>query len=66
VLQNQKLHCQLTYDPALTNGGTPVDGTFLPPLLEGATLSINITLNLIPNYSGALNPGRDLAVTIRL
>jgi hypothetical protein len=66
LLQNNTEYCQLTYDPTLTTPSAIVSGMNLPPLLESALLTVNITLALVPNYSGALNPGRDLTVTIRM
>jgi len=65
LLQNGVEYCQLTYDPSQTTPTAVLDGTNLPPLLEGALLTINITVTLIPNYDQALNPGNDLTVTIR-
>jgi hypothetical protein len=65
VLQNGTEYCQLTYDATQATPSAIVDGIDLPPVLEGALLSINLTLLLIPNYNQALNPGRDLTVTIR-
>jgi hypothetical protein len=65
LLQNGDEYCQLTYDPSQTTPSAVVDGTNLPPLLEKALLTINITVTLIPNYDQALNPGNDLTVTIR-
>jgi hypothetical protein len=39
----------------------------LPPLKKEATLTMNVTLNvLVPPPTGLLSPGRDLTVTIRL
>jgi hypothetical protein len=66
LLQNGYGYCQLIYDPGSTPPSTVVDGTNLPPLIEGALLTININVTLIPNYTQALNPGNDLTVTIRL
>ncbi len=43
-----------------------VDGVTLAPLSESASLSLNVTLNVLPNYTGSLSPGRDLTLTIRL
>jgi hypothetical protein len=43
-----------------------VDGFNLPPLQVGATLTMNVTLVPISGYQGtALNPGKDLTLTIR-
>jgi hypothetical protein len=66
LLQNGNEYCQLVYDPSQTTPTTIIDGTNLPPLTEGALLTINLTLTLLANYTQALNPGRDLTLTIRL
>jgi hypothetical protein len=66
VLQNNTEYCRLSYDATQTPPTAVVDGTNLPPLLEDALLTINITVSLITNYGLALNPGRDLTVTIRM
>lgn len=65
VLQNNVAYCNLTIntDTAIS---TVIDGTSLPALIEGSTISMNITLDVVPNYSGSISPGRDLTVTIRL
>ena len=65
LLQNGSQYSRLTYDPTQPTPSAIVDGIDLPPVIEGALLSINLTLSLIPNYNEALNPGRDLTVTIR-
>jgi len=65
LLQNGDEYCRLSYDPSQTIPSPVIDGTNLPPLLEKALLTINITVTLIPNYDQALNPGNDLTVTIR-
>jgi hypothetical protein len=65
LLQNGSEYCRLIYDPSQAEPSQIVDGLNLPPVIEGALLSINLTLNLIANYQGALNPGRDLTVTMR-
>lgn len=66
VLQNNVEYCQLTYDPSATLPSAIVEGINLPPLMEGALLTTNIVLSPIANSSAALNPGRDLTVTIRM
>jgi hypothetical protein len=65
LLQNGTEYCQLVYDPSQTTPTAVIDGTNLPPVLEYAVLSLNITVTLIPNYDLALNPGNDLTVTVR-
>lgn len=77
ILQNGSLYCNLTIGsgnpqsgPADANGIYSIpaitSGVNLAPLLQDATLTINITLELVSGFTGALNPGRDLTVTIRL
>ena len=66
LLQNELEYCQLTFDPSESNPSAIVDGLILPPFVEGALLTINLTLELIANYTQTLNPGRDLTVTIRM
>lgn len=67
ILQNGSIYC-----PALTiySGNTSsvlIDGVVLSPLLENATISLNITLNVdTTNLQGSIVPGKDLTVTIRL
>jgi hypothetical protein len=65
LLQNGSEYCQLIYDPTQSIPSAIVDTVAFPPVAEGALLTINLTLTLIPNYTQALNPGRDLTVTIR-
>lgn len=43
-----------------------VDGSTLPFLAEGTSLSISVSLTPTPNFQAVSNPGRDLTVTIRL
>ncbi len=64
VLQNGVVYGSVAISSANTISNV-LDGVSLPPLTEGATLSLNITLNAIANFQGSLNPGRDLTVTIR-
>jgi hypothetical protein len=65
VLQNGTGYCSLTIQPNATTSNI-FDGVSLPPLLNQGMLMINVTLQLPSGYSGALSPGRDLTVTIRL
>jgi Putative phage tail protein len=65
VLQNGTGYCSLTIQPNATTSNV-FDGVSLAPLLSQGMLTINITLQLPSGYSGALSPGRDLTVTIRL
>ena len=66
LLQNSAEYCQLIFDPRLSSASGVIGGINLPPLLDRALLSINISLTLIPNYTQTLNPGRDLTLTIRM
>ena len=66
VLQNGEQYCSLTIASGGTTSDPIVDGVDLPPLLEGATVTMNISLQVIPNFPGSISPGRDLTVTIRL
>lgn len=65
VLQDGNKYCSLTIPSGSTNS-TLIDGVTLPPLIDGSSISINTTLNLVPNPPVSVIPGKDLAVTIRL
>ena len=65
VMQNGTEYCQLIYDPSQSTPTTVIDGMTLPPLLEKALLTLNISVTMLANYDQALNPGNDLTVTIR-
>ncbi len=65
VLQNGTEYCNMTI-PSGTIASEPVDGSDLPPLQEGATITMNVTLEVIQGFQGSISPGRDLTVTIRL
>ena len=65
VKQNGVAYCNLTISSGDTISSSIVDGVALPPLQEGAMLTLDVSLNAIPGYTGSINPGRDLAVTIR-
>ena len=64
VLQNGVLYCSLTIPTGATTSNV-VDGITLAPLTEGATLTLNVTLNVLQGFQGSTNPGRDLTVTVR-
>ncbi|MBV8573062.1 MAG: phage tail protein [Acidobacteriaceae bacterium] len=64
ILQNGVEYCQLQIPSGATTSNI-IDGASLPALAEAATVSINITLNVVPN-APSMNPGRDLTITIRL
>lgn len=65
VLQNGAEYCQLQIAAGATASNI-VDGATLLALAEGASLTINVTLNVISSDTSSLSPGRDLTVTIRL
>jgi hypothetical protein len=49
-----------------TSSSSILKGANLPPLVEGALLTLNIALNGVPSTSvNGVSPGRDLTVTIR-
>jgi len=57
----------LTISSGTTTSTALVKGANLSPLVEGAVLTIDVTLNNVSGASSAvLSPGRDLTVTIRL
>ncbi|MBV8553384.1 MAG: phage tail protein [Acidobacteriaceae bacterium] len=66
VLQNGSLYCSLAIPSNSTTSNPLVDGVTLPPLQEGASLTVNVTLSVELNGQTSLSPGRDLTVTIRL
>lgn len=66
VVQNGTIYCSLEIDSGNNNANAIVDGTWLPPLQEGASVTINVTLTPVSGFSGSLLPGRDLTVTVRL
>ena len=65
LLQNNLEYSQVILNPADAPGHDVVDGSSLPPLQEGALLSMNVALVPISGYNGTLNPGKDLTLTIR-
>ncbi len=66
VLQNGLEYCSLLIPDGSTNSNI-VPGVSLPSaLLDEATLTINVTLQVLGTSSGSMSPGRDLTVTIRL
>ncbi len=73
VLQNGSEYCNLQISPTMTTSyglsspqTGPLSGANLPALMEGATLSINISLQVDQSFTGQPSPGRDLTLTIRL
>ncbi|MGA8026575.1 MAG: phage tail protein [Bryobacteraceae bacterium] len=66
VLQNGAEYCNLSIASGATTSNPIIDGVSLPPLQEGATVTMNITLQVVPAFVGSISPGRELTVTIRL
>jgi hypothetical protein len=62
LLQSGQPYCRLTI-PSGSTMSNIIDGFGLPPLREGAELSLNI---LSVGYGDGVTPGADLTVTIRL
>ena len=71
VLQNGTQYCQLVIEAGQTlsnpsSGSSEVfDGVGLPPLVEGSSLTTNVTSILVSDAPANPFPGRDLTVTIR-
>jgi hypothetical protein len=65
LLQNIAPYCTLTIPSGQTLSNV-IDGMSLPPLQEGNSLLLKLTLDVIPNFTGSISPGSDLTVTIRL
>lgn len=65
ILQNGTQYCNVSI-PSGQTGSSILDGTSLPPLQSAASLTVNVTLQVVQGYTGQLSPGRDLTVTIRL
>ncbi len=65
VLQNGTVYCHLSIpnNPQTPTYSNVVNGFGLPPLSEGALITLNI--DSVPQASGS-TPGSDLTVTIRL
>ena len=77
ILQDGTQYCSVVIAPGSTSsGGPPVNGVYpapapfdgvnLPPLKEGAKVTMNVTLQVDGTSTGQLSPGRDLTATIRL
>ena len=66
LLQTGVEYCRVTLNPSDLPANDILDGFNLAPLVEGAVLTINVTLVPIIGFTGVSNPGRDLTVTIRL
>ncbi len=64
ILQSGSEFCSLTISSGNTTSDI-VDGSNLPFLSADATLTMNVTLELV-DPTAALTPGQDLTVTIRL
>ncbi len=66
LLQNGSPLCSLEIDAGSVVSNAIVDGSTLPALAESGVLTMNVWLTPITDFTGSLNPGRDLTVTIRL
>lgn len=65
VLQNGTEYCNVSIPTGQTTSSV-LDGAALAALAGNASLTVNVTLQVIAGFSGSISPGRDLAVTIRL
>jgi hypothetical protein len=65
LFQNGILYCSLNI-PTASNTSGVLDGVQLPPFLAGASITMSLTLTVVPGFTGSISPGRDLTVTIRL
>ncbi len=65
LLQNGNPYCTLLIDSGDKTSTAIVDGLSLPPLAEGAVLSMNVSLGAAQGFTGSPSPGQDLTVTIR-
>jgi hypothetical protein len=65
ILQNGAEYCNISIASGATSS-TILDGVGLPALQSGASLTINVTLQVIQGFTGQVSPGRDLTVTVRL
>ncbi|HEX4163877.1 MAG TPA: phage tail protein [Bryobacteraceae bacterium] len=65
LLQNASPYCSLAIAAGATTSTNIVDGLTLLPLLEGASLTMNVSLNPVVGYTGTANPAQGLTVTIR-
>jgi hypothetical protein len=65
LLQNGLEYCSLVI-PSGSRNSDLLNGVNLPPLKAEATITMNVSLKPVNAATGALSPGRDLTVTIRL
>ncbi len=65
ILQNGAPYCGLVINSGNTTSSSVVNGVTLPPLEEGAALTLDLSLSAVPGYTDSISPGRDLSVTIR-
>jgi hypothetical protein len=66
VYQNGTPYCNLTIASGSTTSASVLSGANLPPLAEAATITMDVTLDVIEGFQGSISPGRDLTLTIRL
>lgn len=65
ILQNGVVYCNVSI-PSGQTASSVLDGALLPPLQTAASVTINVTLQVVQGFTGQVSPGRDLTVTIRL
>ena len=66
LLQNGSSYCRMDIASGSTSSTSIIDGLTLPPLSEGATLTLNVSVSPVQGFAGTANLGRDLTVTVRL
>jgi hypothetical protein len=65
LLQDGSAYCTMTLHPGDNTSGV-IDGLTLLPLKEGASITMNVTVNATQAFPVTPIPGTDLTVTIRL
>jgi hypothetical protein len=66
LLQNSTLYCSLEIASGSTSSESIASGLGLPPLVEDASLTMNVSVSPVQGFTSPPRPGRDLTVTIRL
>ncbi len=66
LLQNGSRYCSLEIASGSSSSESIVSGFSLPPLLENASLTMNVSVSPVQGFMNSASPGRDLTVTIRL
>jgi hypothetical protein len=65
IQQNGSPYCSLAINSGSVNSSSVIDGVSLSPLQEAANITLDVALNPVSGYTGAVTPGMDLTVTIR-